>query len=69
MHTLSVLPEASEPLLLEEPFEVAPQLIKYRAILVPLISLESQHLDIPLADLLGHRDVLEVQEVATDSKE
>ena len=69
MHTLSVLPEASEPLLLEEPFEVGPQLIKYRAILVPLVSLESQHLHIPLADLLGHRDVLEVQIVPADTQE
>ena len=69
MHAFSVLSEASEPLLLEEPFEVGPQLIEYRAILVPLVSLESQHLHVPLADLLGHRDVLEVKVVAADTQE
>ena len=69
MHAFSILSEASELLLLEEPFEVGPQLIKYRAILVPLVSLEGQHLYVPLADLLGHRDVLEVQVVPADSKE
>jgi hypothetical protein len=69
MHALSVLSEASEPLLLEEPFEIGPQLIEYRAILVPLVSLESQHLHVPLADLLGYRDVLEVQVVAADTQE
>ena len=69
MHAFSVLSEAGEPLLLEEPFEVGPQLIEYRAILVPLVSLEGQHLHVPLADLLGHRDVLEVQVVAADTQE
>ena len=69
MHAFSILSEASELLLLEESFEVGPQLIEYRAILMPLVSLEGQHLHVPLADLLGHRDVLEVQVVAADSKE
>jgi hypothetical protein len=69
MHALSVLSEASEPLLLEEPFEIGPQLIEYRAILVPLVSLKGQHLHVPLADLLGYRDVLEVQVVAADTQE
>ena len=69
MHAFSILSESSELLLLEEPFEVGPQLIEYRAILVSLVSLEGQHLHVPLADLLGHRDVLEVQVVAADSKE
>jgi hypothetical protein len=69
MHAFSILSESSELLLLEESFEVGPQLIEYRAILMPLVSLEGQHLHVPLADLLGHCDVLEVQVVATDSKE